>query len=115
MPPTPVSVNNPRLWSRPNPQPVSTRGKVSQFGTLNFQASMTAATIIATLRNNSGQFARVNKAIRRHLHASKGKKGLTNAPALRVVRCGVRSESPEIVGRPLHRTPPLPLQHTRVR
>src|SRR5438132_13341695 len=54
---------------------------------------MTAATIMAALRNKSGQFAKVNRAMRRHLHGIEGKS----------------------VGRFLHRTPPPQSQKARVR
>src|SRR5262249_22629876 len=56
---------------RANAQPPRTRGYVSQFGTLSFQPSITAATIIAALTKSSGQWSREKMLMTRNpRHAS---------------------------------------------
>src|SRR5260370_8500135 len=60
MPPAPVASSQPQSWASPRAQPPSTRGKVSQLGTLSFQPSMTAAAIMARQTNHSGQWLRMN-------------------------------------------------------
>src|SRR3954467_3245666 len=58
MPPAPVPSSQPRSWHRPRAQPPRTSGKVSQLGTLSFQPSMTAATIMATQTKRVDLFGR---------------------------------------------------------
>src|SRR5947209_5085923 len=60
MPPSkPASVSSPKLFSSPSSQPLRTRGKVSQLGTLSFHPSMTAARIMAAQTIVSGQWFRM--------------------------------------------------------
>src|SRR5262249_7291170 len=63
MPPTPVPGSQSKLCTRPSSQPVRTRGKVNQFGTLNFHQSMTAEATIAAQRTIRGQLARLNNSM----------------------------------------------------
>ena len=43
----PADSSSPQVCSTPRPQPLKISGYVSQLGTLSFQPSMTAATIMA--------------------------------------------------------------------
>ncbi len=65
MPPEPADSSSPQLCSMPKAQPLRMSGKVSQLGTLSFQPSMTAATIMAAQMNDNGQWLRMN-CMRRH-------------------------------------------------
>ena len=55
--------SQPQVCSRPQAQPLRISGKVSQLGTLSFQPSMTAATIMAAQTKARGQFDRLSRAI----------------------------------------------------
>src|SRR5438105_5067118 len=55
MPASVGSVSAPVSYRMPRAQPLKTMGNVSQFGTLNFHQSMTAAATIARQTTRTGQ------------------------------------------------------------